>query len=47
MGYLGHNGLVTLKCLHMLLRIFNKVIHLTNIQEEKKMKHTQKIPHII
>lgn len=39
MGYLGHNGLVKLKCLHKLLRIFNKGIHLINVQEEKNEIH--------
>lgn len=48
MGYLGHNGLVTLKCLHKLLRIFNKGIHLTNIQEEKKNEtHSEDTTHYL
>lgn len=33
--YLGANGLTKLKCLHELLRIFNMVIYLVNIQEER------------
>lgn len=39
MEYLGHNGLVKLKCLPEIVRIFNMGTHLVNVQEEDNEMH--------